>query len=131
MRRFGAWKVFVIVVLSAYGVVAPLEVAPYAFWTLCHDRLRLIVYFTLAGLGVTSYCLRYYKLAFASGLASVALCLWAYWRDIWLPTPPVDGMVEMIPTRAGWGWLVWLAGAVFLCVVAVQESIIYGKKTRA
>jgi len=130
MRRFVGWKIFVIVVLSAYGAVAPLEMAIYGVWSLLDNPRRLILYLTLAGLGLASYCLRYYKLAFASGLASAAFCLWTYWREIWFPSTQSPGLEELIPVRVGCGWLVWLAGAVFLCVVAVQEGIAYGKKPR-
>ncbi len=127
MRRFVGWKIFVIVVLSGYGTVAPLERVPFTTRCLLDYRLNLILYLILAGLGVTSYCLRYYKVTFASGLASAALCLWTYWHVIWLPSLPVNGMVAMAPSRLGSGWLIWLAGVVFLCAVAVQEGIAYGK----
>ena len=123
MSRVVSWKVLVIVILSAVGAVAPLKKGVFAVWSLWDFRARLLLYLTLAGLGVAAYCTRRYKFVFASGLASAALCLWAYWHDVWLPSKPVGGLTEIIPTRVGWGWLIWLAGAFFLCGVAIQEGL--------
>ncbi len=131
MSRVVSWKVFVIVALSAFGALAPLKKWAYAEVGLWNgDRTRLLLYLMLAGVGVAFYCLRYYRLVFASGLASVALCLWSYWRYIWLPSTQMEGLTPLLPSRVGWGWLVWLAGAVFLCAVAVQEGIFGGESPR-
>ena len=130
MRRFVGWKISVIVVLSAYGAFAPLEVGSLHIWCLADYPLHFILYLILTGLGVASYCLRYYKVTFASGLASAALCLWTYWRVIWLPLLPITGLAPIARSRLGSGWLIWLAVVVFLCVVAVQEGIAHGKKRR-
>ena len=124
MGRILSWKVFVIVILSAFAAVAPLVQIHTLSLGLWDDRPRLILYFVLTGLGVTSYCLRYYRLVFASGLASAVFCAWAYLRDIWQRPIIVNGLMELVPsTRADWGWLVWLASALFLCGVAIQEGL--------
>ncbi len=130
MSRAAGWKVSAILTLTAFGALAPLEKATYLEWGLYNNQPRLLLYLMLAGMGVTFYCLRYYRLVFASGLASAVLCLWTYWRDVWLPKTQVDGLTELIPTRLGSGWLFWLAGAVFLCVVAVQEAVAGGESPR-
>ncbi len=130
MSRVVGWRAFVIVALSALGALSPLKKGVYTSWYLWDYRSLLPLYLLLAGLGLAAYCLQYYKLVFTSGLASAALCLWAYWRNIWLPSTQVEGLTLLIPTRMGWGWLFWLAVAVFLCVIATQEGVAGGENPR-
>jgi len=122
VSRNVSWEVFTIVILSAVGAVASLREGVFTAWRPWNYQAQLLLYLTLASLGIAAYCRRRYDLVFVSGLASTALSVWCYWQIVCVPSKPIGKFTEIMSPRVPWGWLVLTANAFFLCAVAIRKA---------